>query len=83
MNQTILQTLVSQSPKIDLDEFLVNFEGKVFNGKKGFKAALKHIKAGQGECVVIFHNWWVILKNEADWINCLKLQEFMNDWKGA
>ena len=77
---TILQQLVTQSPEIDLEEFLKTFKGAVFNGKKGFREARKYLKDEKGECVVIFHNWWVILKNGANWMNCLKLQSYMNDW---
>jgi ABC-type molybdate transport system substrate-binding protein len=76
----MLQELINQSPKIDLDEFLGTFKGKVFNGKKGFNKARQYLKNGKNECVVIFHNWWVLLKNGADWMGCFKLSKYMNDW---
>lgn len=63
--KSILQELIDRSPKIDLDEFLGSFKGMVFNGKKGFREARKYLTEKKGECVVIFHSWWVILKSGA------------------
>lgn len=78
---SLLQELKTRSPKVNLEEFLKTFKGAVFCGKKGFEEARKYLRDEKGECVIIFHNWWVILKNGADWMNCLKLETYMNDWK--
>ena len=69
----ILQELIIRSPKVELEEFLKTFKGTIFYGEKGFREARKHLKDEKGECVIIFHSWWVILKNGADWMNCLKI----------
>lgn len=77
----IFQHLLKQGPKKDLGDFLKTFKGAVFNGKKGFGAARKYLWERKGDCVVIFHDWFVILKTGADWMNCLKLRAYMNDWR--
>lgn len=81
MSKDILSQLIKISPLKDLDEFLQVSTNPVFNGRKGFNKARKHLQEQKGECIVIFHNWWTILRNGADWMKCLKLFNYMNDWK--
>ncbi len=79
--KSIFNQLAEKSEKIDLDAYLETFKGLVFQGRKGFRLAEKYIRQGT-LCLCIFHNWWVVLRNGADWMNCLKLTGQMNDWKG-
>jgi hypothetical protein len=79
INKNIFECIIERSEKKDLDEFLKTFKGKIFNGPKGFKESRKYIQMGV-ECVVVFHSWWTVLRNGADWMNYLKLKNYMNDW---
>ncbi|MFA5163799.1 MAG: hypothetical protein WC441_04780 [Patescibacteria group bacterium] len=78
----IFKTWLEISPKIDLDEFLATFTGFYFQGRKGFLKSQEYLREKRGDCIVTFHSWWVVLKNGADWMNCLKFSRHMNDWKG-